>query len=221
MSHPYPLGRIPQFDPKSLNFPVRRLLGDQWLPLRSYSWSPRINLDQEREGACVGFTIAHEWAARPKVVRGVTNQVGLRVYRRAQDLDGMPWTDGTSVLAGMKAGVEFGFYGSYWWAQNEAELARSVGYHGPAVIGVNWMEGMWEPDEDGFLHASGQVVGGHCTLVYGISLRLGAYRIWNSWGPGWGHGGTALISREDMSLLLRSGGEAAIPVRTNKREVDW
>lgn len=215
----YPMGREVQFDERSRQFPVRSLLPPAPTPLRSYSWSPHLNLDQGREGACVGFGVAHELAARPQRVTGVTNETGMRLYRLAQDLDGEDWPEGTSVLAGMKAAQSLGLYSLYFWAFSEPELARAVGYRGPAVIGVNWREGMWEPDGSGFLHASGPVVGGHCVLVYGINLRLGAYRIWNSWGPDWGQGGTALISRADMAVLLQDSGEAAIPVRTNKRVV--
>lgn len=64
---------------------------------------------------------------------------------------------------------------------------------------------------------SGQVEGGHCVLVHGYSVKSDSYRIRNSWGPGWGVGGGALISRVDMVRLLADGGEACVPVRTRVR----
>lgn len=207
------LGRLVQFDERSRAFPVRALI-EATRP-RSFTWRPGpVVLDQGREGACVGFSIAHELAARPSVIEGVTSATALALYRRAQRIDEWPGEayDGTSVLAGMKAAVEAGFFEGYRWAFGEADLALAVGYKGPAVLGIPWYEGMFDPDDDGYLRPTGAVAGGHAILCHGIDVKRDRYKVHNSWGAGWGIGGDAFISREDMRVLLAQQGEAAIPV---------
>lgn len=71
------LDRIYEEDWRSLNYAV----GDELVKLdqpiyrpRSYTWSIDKNLDQRAEGACVGFAFAHDLAARPVPVSGVTDE---------------------------------------------------------------------------------------------------------------------------------------------------
>lgn len=207
------LDRVVEFDERSRSYPVTAVI--EATKPRSYTWRPdAVVLDQGREGACVGFSIAQELAARPAVVKGVTSQVAQRIYRRAQQIDEWPGEayEGTSVLAGMKAAVEQGYFEGYRWAFGEADLALAVGYKGPAVIGVPWYTGMFDTDADGYLHPTGQLAGGHAILVYGIDLKRGRYKLRNSWGADWGMDGNAYLSRQDMALLLSRQGEAVIPV---------
>lgn len=205
--------RVPEFDPKSLEFPIRTLVANK--APRSYTWSVPVALDQGREGACVGFGWAHELAARPVQVPNITNEVARNIYLRAQVLD--QWDgeayEGTSVIAGAKTVMELGYLKEYRWALGpgaaaaERDLALAVGYKGPAVMGTHWYEGMMRPDVDGYLRPTGNIVGGHCYLVYGYSIKYG-YKVWNSWGTG--HYGW--ISQGDMITLLANQGEACIPV---------
>jgi len=183
-------------------------------PRRSYTWSCKVFLDQGREGACVGFAWAHDAAARPKVVPLVDDLDALDLYRYARTVDAWPGEayEGTSVLAGAKAMQQRGWLKSYRWAFSEEDLALAVGYKGPAVLGLSWYEGMFEPDADGFLRPSGNVAGGHAILCHGYSRKLDAYKVHNSWGQDWGVRGEALIAREDMVRLLAEDGEACIPV---------
>lgn len=206
--------RLIEFDPRSLAFPIRTLVAEK--PRRSYTWSVPVALDQGQEGACVGFGWAHELAARPKVVTGVTNEFARSIYLRAQQLD--EWDgeayEGSSVLAGAKTVMERGYLKEYRWALGpgaaaaENDLALAVGYKGPAVMGTYWYEGMMAPDANGFLHPTGSIVGGHCYLVYSYSIKRNSYSVWNSWGTG--HYG--YISPADMITLLDNQGEACIPV---------
>ena len=206
------LDRAVEFDERSRAFPARTLVAAR--APRSFTWRCDVTLDQGREGACVGFGWAHEAAARPKPVRGLTAADALAVFRRSQELD--QWApaahDGSSVLAGAKAGTERGWYGEYRWAFGEPDLALAVGWAGPAVLGLNWYEGMFEPGPDGFLRRAGALAGGHCLLCVGYSVRRAAYRLHNSWGPGWGEGGRAWLTAADMATLLAEDGEACVPV---------
>lgn len=207
------LDRVPHFDPRSRAFPAVVGLGDK--RPRSYSWAIGVTLDQGMEGACAGFAVAHEAAARPAPVPGVTEDVARGVYHRARELDEWPGEDyeGTSVLAAVKAGAERGWYVEYRWAFGEEDLALALGYHGPAILGIRWYEGMHNPDASGLIRPTGALSGGHAILCRGISLRHDVYRLHNSWGELWGvERGDCFISRADMARLLHEDGEACIPV---------
>ncbi len=204
-------GRVQQFDERSRFFPIRTVLPDR--PLRSYTWNGAPHLDQGVEGACVGHAWAHEVGAKPRP-RLATSGLAFDLYRRAQQLD--PWDgedySGTSVLAGAKATMEQGFLSEYRWAFGLQETLQSVAYKGPVVIGVDWYSNMMRPDLDGFLRPTGSVVGGHAILVKGISVPNKRVTLHNSWGPGWGRGGDAYLSFDDLGKLLADGGEACVPV---------
>lgn len=205
------LDRVPQFHPKSREFPIRALVPEV---LRSRTWQCSTWLDQGNEGACTGFSTTHEAASVPKAVKGLTEADAQAVYRRARQLDDWPGEDysGSSVLGAVKAGCERGWYSEFRWAFSEEDLALAVANHGPAILGVNWFADMYDVDEKGFVHRSGELVGGHAILCRGISLTRQAYRLRNSWGKDWGVDGDCWVSREDMRALLADQGEACVPV---------
>lgn len=212
------LGRLREWDDRNRDHPVRALFGDSLPALRSYTWRVGLHLDQGHSSACVGHGFAHELAARPQVVTGLTHADAMMFYDRAQDLDQWagkePEVEGTSVLAGAKVMVEQGWYTGYRWALTEPEIAAAVGHVGPVVVGTDWHQDMFRADDAGFIHPTGAVVGGHCYLIYRLDLRAGCYWIWNSWGAGWAINGTARITRADLGLLLATDGEACLPVRS-------
>lgn len=205
------LDRLVEFDNRSRQFPIRTLLPDK--PRRSYTWSCKVFLDQGREGACVGFAWAHDAAARPQVVPNIDDLDAIDIYNRARQLDAWPGEgyDGTSVIAGAKSMQELGWLREYRWAFGESDLALAVGYKGPAILGLNWYDGMFWPDEQGLLRPTGSIAGGHAILCNGYSIKTHRYRVHNSWGQDWGVGGVAYIHREDMARLLSEQGEACIP----------
>lgn len=212
--------RVPEFDERSRAFPILDHLlihhGAEAAALvpRSYTWSAGEVLDQGREGACVGFGWSGELLARPAVVPGVSNESASRLYHAAQQVD--EWDgdayEGTSVLAGAKVVKAAGFMAEYRWAFSVDDVVLTLGYHGPVVIGVNWREGMWNVDGSGFVHATGDVVGGHCVFLRGVNVGKRRVLIQNSWGPGWGVGGCAHLSWDDLGVLLDDQGDACVPV---------
>jgi hypothetical protein len=207
------LDRVPQFDPKSRLY--RAVEGIETRPLRSYSWNKNIWLDQNPYGGlCVGFSLAQEAAARPVVVRGVTDDFAVHIYREAQKIDEWAGEDyeGTSVLAGAKVLHREGYLSEYRWAFGEDDLALVVGYKGPAVLGIPWYESMFFPDYDGFVKVEGEMAGGHAILCAAISLKRDAYRLDNTWGKQWGQNGSCWIRRADLDRLLHEWGEACVPV---------
>lgn len=210
------LDRLPSFDERSRNFPIRTLVADK--APRSYSWSVPNILDQGQQGACVGFGWAHELAARPISVPGITNEIARGIYYEAQKADEWPGEDysGTSVLAGAKIITARGYQSGYRWCFGLNDLILAVGYTGPVVMGTYWYEGMFEPDANGFIHPTGNIMGGHCWDVTRVAIQLptrpvGYFTMVNSWGSDWGRNGTAKVTFGDMATLLAMDGEACVP----------
>lgn len=239
------LGRVYRQDLRSLNFLVRSQIDAESLRKpRSYTWSIPFTLDQGPDGACVGFGYSHELAARPQSVSGIDYNYAMALYHLIQRFD--PWPggaypgadpfyEGTSVLSGAQIVRTLGFYSSYYWALDARQIAEGVAYKGPAVLGLDWYEDMFEPDYKGFITPTGRVVGGHCVVAHSVRIvyrfRFGFWRqrtwddvdwdksyvkIHNSWGPGWGDNGDAKISLRDLDFLMQNWGEACFPVRTDK-----
>lgn len=210
MITPRVLDRLEEFDERSRNFPLRALL-QEGLPLRSYTWSVPVQLDQGREGACVGFGWSHEAAARPVKVKGITNEVAKRIYKRAQDLD--EWDgnayEGTSVLAGAKAAREEGWAPEFRWTFGLHDLLLGVGYRGPVVVGLPWMTGMMQLDAKGYLRATGVVEGGHCGLINGVDIKRRRAKFYNSWGGAC----NGFIDFDDLDKLLNMRGEGCVLVK--------
>lgn len=211
------LDRLPSFDNRNLDHRIRTVVRGLGKP-RSYTWRVGVNLDQGQEGACVGFGFSHELAARPRVI-SVTNEFAQGVYKSAQEVDEWPGNaySGTSVLAGAKVLTSAGYYSEYRWGYTLDEAVMAVGYKGPVVVGFNWMTGMMTPDADGFIHATGNIEGGHCVLIYKVSVKQRYFGVWNSWGGDWGQGGTCKISFDYFEQLMNASGDVCIPLRTKKK----
>lgn len=215
------LDRLPEHDPENFRYLAIRTLTTR--TPRSYTWSCDKWLDQGQEGACVGFSFAHDGIARPARLLDIDARYAReKIYFEAQKIDpweggaypgASPFYEGTSVLSGAKAAQALGHFGGYEWAYNVNDLILAVGYKGPAILGLDWQEGMWDTDADGYIHATGQVEGGHAILIRAVSLKGKYFLLRNSWGRGWGEDGDCKVSFDDMALILNQGGEACIPVK--------
>lgn len=226
--------RLVQFDERSRRFAAVEGLEDK--PLRSKQWDCDVHNDQGHEGACVGFALSHEAAAKPVTIP-TDAKWALNVYNRARQLD--PWEgedySGTSILAGVKAVQEIKnrfdqpLIKEYRWAFGTEDVVRTLGYKGPVVLGIEWHSSHYHPDENGRIWLNGDVVGGHAILAKGIDIVWhepdgpktfanvddlnSLVTLHNSWGPDWGKGGDAWFSVYELNYLLGRDGEACIPVK--------
>jgi hypothetical protein len=215
----YGLGRFPEFDERSRRFASRDMLPPD-ATLFTKIWDCDVYLDQGSDGACVGFSIAHELAAIPVEVK-VSNELAIEIYLEAQKIDeweggaypgAVIFYEGTSVLAGMKIAKAMGYYSEYRWHFGLEDLKLAIPNLGPSIAGINWYEGMFYPDANGYIRPTGRLSGGHAILVRGIDMERGAFLLHNSWGADWGINGTCWISFSDMGRLLNESGDAAIPL---------
>jgi hypothetical protein len=219
------LDRLVQFDEKSRNYPLSSTILSK--KPRSYTWRVTEWYDQKSEGACVAFALGHELNARPAEIKNIPEEwLVKRVYWDSQRIDpwqggsypgANPFYEGTSVLAGVKTLQKMGAFKGYNWAFSMNDIIRGVAYNGPAVIGVNWYEGMFDTDKSGFIKPVGSLIGGHAVLLRGVNIREQTFTIRNSWGKSWGKDGDCYITFADLQTLMRQQGECVfITGRANK-----
>lgn len=218
------LGRRPERKPEQNNFLLSSVMGPRTedLPL-SRMWKRGQQLDQGNTGTCVGHGFAHRMMGSP-VRRAYVDP--FEVYRLACTLD--PWFEndggdlnfGTSVDAGAQAALKLGLIDAFFWSFTLAEAEEFVLTRGPLVIGTGWTDRMFEPERVEVLPGVfrlcikpgiGEFVGGHCYVLDGRNRTLGTWRVWNSWGLGWGNNGGCMIQDEDLQYLLDTGGEFCWP----------
>lgn len=159
---------------------------------------------------CVGFSWAHWMTCTP--IRQFVEPEGI--YNLAQHLD--EWEgndyDGTSVRGGAKVLKALGYIDEYQWTWDVDTMANAILTQGPVVVGSDWYDGMFYPDEHGILHVEGEPVGGHAYLVSGVTRTYGYFRMKNSWSRSWGENGRAWVSFDDMQILLRDQGECCLGI---------
>lgn len=219
------LDRLVEFDEQSREYPIQEALAAT--TPRSYTWRTNSWLDQGREGACVGFAVAHELAARPAEVQGLTNDFArTRIYWEAQKID--PWAggaypgaspqyEGTSVLAGVKIAHGLGYFKEYRWCFGIDDVVMALGYNGPVLLGIPWYSGMYSPGADGFIQPTGSVVGGHAILAKAVNVKDRTITLHNSWGRDWGRDGAARITWDHLSTLLQQRGEGVTMIKRRSR----
>lgn len=211
--------RIEHWDARNADHPLQ-LLGEPQeavveRPLKTKTWTIPDVLDQGSEGACTGFGTAHMLSSTPRARKGVNDRFARALYLEARRRDEWPGEnyDGSSVLGAMKAAKARGYISSYVWPRTAREVAVALNGWGPVVIGVDWHERMMGTDPDGFVHAEGRVVGGHCVALTGFNHVAGHFIFPNSWGETWGKHGFAKLSYADLDRLLGSNGEAALATK--------
>ncbi|MFE4867740.1 hypothetical protein [Streptomyces sp. NPDC056682] len=237
-----PLGRHVEHDPRSLDH-AHGVLPET--AIRSVSWTRRTPvLDQGQLGSCTGnagtgligtdsagrtgqtsvtISVAGARASKGIFTPGVyapDEDFAVRLYSLATLLDSVPGhyppTDtGSSGLGVAKALKALGLAHSYSHAFSLAALTSAL-QHGPVMIGIPWLNSMFEPDGDGRVpvdQASG-VAGGHEIELNRFDASTGDYWITNSWGTGWGIDGSAYFTTPDLRWLLSQQGDVTIPAWT-------
>jgi len=206
-------------DSRSRSYGVsgRGIVGDWkktlWLPPRLSS----LPLNQQNEGACVGFG----WSAElqvPPVEIPVHNQFARNLYMGARDIDrreGRFYQEGATVLAGAKYCRSRGWISEFLWHFTLGELKDSLCYRGPVVWGIPWYDGMYQTDQNGRIRVNGALAGGHCILNIGYwpahPLFGNCFVLLNSWGNTWGINGIGYLPEpEAEQLLIREQGEMCI-----------
>lgn len=220
------LGRhFPGHDPRSRAYPAPAQPG---APRRPTFWrmplNPLLPLDQMTDGACTAFSLAHELAAGPTQVPGMTNTWARDMFTHIRATDaamGNHFDDGATMIAAARTAKARRLISGYRWAFGAAHVLDTLCQIGPVWIGVPWHESMFRTAPDGLIAVSGDVVGGHavCLAGYDVHPRHGPVALLvNSWGVAYGvpdsrlglPGGVGYLTVPDLARLLAANGEAII-----------
>lgn len=173
-------------------------------------------LDQGPQPHCVEYSLHHYMLDSPHTHGGPPLWQWGELYRQAQLVDEWEGEDyeGTSVRAGAKVLLDWGYLEQYLWAWDIDSIINAVLYSGPVIVGTNWYSGMYNTDSKGYIHASGRLMGGHAYDINGVNTKSEFFRIKNSWSRVWGNNGRAKISFTDMERLINEYGEALLAVES-------
>jgi len=222
------LGRHVEHDPRSRTYSVEDRLPAEVLThaLRSVIWGRHSPiLDQGSLGACTGFALAGWFGCEPHCVSAADAahfdaDFARQRYHRATEVDRFagtwpPEDTGSSGNAVCRAAKRDRLLDGYSWAFSPLGLLRAL-QRGPVIVGVPWYESFDQPNGAGEVRIGGQVVGGHEFLIRGADKQLVAPGGWwlhcdNSWGTGYGDGGSFRMSLETWGRLSAQRADVTVP----------
>jgi C1A family cysteine protease len=186
-------------------------------------WHSAGVLDQGSSSTCVVHAADKFLTTKPISNKGWANfEERNRVYKEVQKLDEWPGEDydGTSVRAMMKWFHKRGYISEYKWGFDCETVVNHVLAFGPVEMGTIWDEGMANTDRYGYISPNHDdaddeghawtIIGADRERVHRPTGQVGAVRMVNSWGPGWGQNGRAWITFKDLDRLIKAEGEAAV-----------
>jgi hypothetical protein len=220
-------GRFENPDERDELFPVSALLPDpNPFITEKYWWDNGWWGNQQQTTECVAYSFMHWLEDGPVVQDAIRNRPQpmfntTKFYKACQERDPWPGTNypGTSVRTGAKVLQELGIISEYRWATSAEEMAQTIIYLGPMVVGTRWTADMLKTTPTGLMRATGANMGGHAYLVNGVDYVKKLFRVKNSWGKEWGKNGHGFISFTDFDYLLSAGGEACIAFENRVTEV--
>jgi hypothetical protein len=219
------LGREARLDPRDQKYLIKNHVRLAKTSLTQRYWADDVWWgDQGDTPYCVGYSWAHWFEDGPVLHKGRPPKISpIRIYENAQRLDEWIGEDyeGSSVRGGVKYLKSVGAVNSYYWAFDINTITQYLLTKGPIVVGTDWTEGMFYPDKDGLIKASGEVVGGHAYVLNGVDLKTRRFRIKNSWGRSWGKMGRAFIRFSDMATLIARQGEACVAKENPDSLINW
>ena len=221
--HPqYRLGRHVEHDPRSWEHDAAHLV-PRTVQVRTVEWkrhSPILN--QGDLGSCTGNAMAGWLACEPGCTSDAegsvyTEDFARKLYSIATKVDAFPgeWPPddtGSSGLAVAKAARGLGLIRRYSWAFTTDGLIRAL-MLGPVIVGVPWYESMFNPDSNGYVSATvdSGLAGGHEFLIRGYDVIMHRFLADNSWGDGWGAGGSFKFTRSTWDILRGQRADVTVP----------
>jgi hypothetical protein len=214
MSHAF--GRLIEHDPLSRNFahPERAFVKKTTL------WAHRAPvLDQGQVGSCTGNALAQclntDYFTAPRN-RYLDEHDALLLYSKATRLDPFPGhyppdDTGSSGNAVCKAGRALGYLQSWKWTFSFTSFLSALQTQ-PLIVGTAFYEGMENPDSNGLVELTGQIVGWHEYVALGVDYAPETLTFLNSWGADWGINGRFRMRFADFAMLQTDQGDVTVPI---------
>lgn len=215
------LGRVHVPDPNDNRYLLRSLnpkaaTAAANIPYRYHTLARSRFRDQGTTSACTGAAARHWLDAGP--VQNLGGPDWWDLYKLNQKSDSWPGEEpayyGSSVRASFKVMQKLGFVKSYGWAFDLETAINHILTESGMVFGTSWFTGCMKTDKQGFIHADGNVEGGHAWYARGANREKvcpdgskGAVRGVQSWGD-WGDNGQFWISFKDLDAMIKDYGEA-------------
>ena len=179
--------------------------------------SPDFRMDQGAEGTCVGHGCTNVLLAGPTphlyfpefVDIENAHQYSRRLYLEASG--DTSYQQGTYTRLALDVLRKWGRISAYYRLTSVDEIIDTVLHVGPVTFGTLWYYSMfrtYDQYENQYVRVSTSsgIAGGHLYCLTGVNLAPKAgppfLRMENSWGPGWGHNGTARITIDDAHVLF-------------------
>lgn len=210
------LGRIESPDERDNAYLMSSLLPARLPWNKRRRWRIGPILDQGRTSSCVGQAWKQFLQTTPKPT--MDGPTAWDIYQWALHNDEFPGEqdNGTSIRAGARALMEhYQRLKSYVWAWNADDIVNWILRNGPVVIGIPWYEGMFNPDQNGYVLPSGRHAGGHAVLLNAADTTIETVEFPNSWSQRWGINGVGKMRFETLDRLIRERGEACVAIEKN------
>ena len=160
-------------------------------------WKVGTTLDRGSEGACVGFAGTHFLNAAPIAAKHDA-RYAFDLYEECKRNDQQPGEEysGTTAEA-LKIVLQKRDLVKQVLFANSFEVARKWTLNkGGVIYLMDWYEGMYVPNTQGYLRPTGKKAGRHCIFGPGQNA-WGDTIMQNSWGPDFGRNGICWLSRAD------------------------
>lgn len=195
-------------------------------PVLDQSQTPE---DEEQDHPyCTGFAYTGAALGAP-LRRRIADPIrfALAAYAGAQQNDEWPgpppYYGGSSGRGVLQWATSQGQVSEYHACEN-ADVARDfVRRAGGLLLGLDWSESMFTPNELGFVEFDpASIAGGHEVYARGYEAQLDAFLVQNSWGTQWGRvrrrPGHFWLRRSTLQTMLERGGDcyALTEVRVHK-----
>jgi hypothetical protein len=177
---------------------------------------PTMRIDQGAEGTCVGHGCTNVLMAAPSEHRtfpSFASTAEAHTFARKLYLDATgdtTYQEGAYTRDALNVLKARGQAASYYRLGSVDEIVQTLLAVGPITFGCTWFNSMFSPKSlyaNSYLRVDpySGMAGGHLFSLTGVQLAPTEgppfVRMENSWGPRWGHNGTARISIDDMHVL--------------------
>ena len=214
------LGRHVKHDSRSKLYRHKR----RGATLQTVTWTRQIPiLNQGDVGSCTGNAETGALGTLPDFISlpaphpVLDEDEALALYSAAEVVDGdgpyPPNDNGSSGLSVCQAAKAAGLISGYTHCLGVADTLDAL-QTGPVILGTNWYDSFDTPDASGLIAiaAGATVRGGHETLWRGIDTEAQTISGDNSWGTGWGLGGSMTMSWATLERLLAEQGDCTVSI---------